>query len=447
MNEDLVVDTLRLLCDRLQKLESQLLSTALDLQDHRARALLDKHSNIEAHPNKKMLKAIDAQLIKLVTDTQQKQVSTIGASLRYEHVHDAVLGDYYRKYPIPPEKMKQIQDQYNAYLWTLTQNKEFHIKIAEPDVFIMTPLSFAISRNYLLSKWFPCNGTIVDIGAGSGTDTLSMVFHLAPSKVYAVEDDSNIMRNMRLKDNVKNFAKTYNINPDKFEIFTEGAEHFFRSMRGSTIHLVYVDPPWVMKGQTHEATPEDIVRFVYDTTLKPMLEYDVNASIICIKLRYEWEKVSHMLDMINAKISDPSKHFRNIMQFQCVPFKRTIYFNVIKNNTADVSILKPDMIYDAVYNHKELPEGFKINHEKPVWDFEAYKAEHMERVNSKRKDLIAKRKGYSTSQELEEVQIFNEKRLYEDEDWRVNTKKQESTYAEPKNDDGWHTVAPKGKRK
>jgi len=438
MSEDLFVDTLKLLCDRLRTLESE-------LQDHKSRALIDKHADIERHPNNKMLKALDSHFMNLVSDAHSEAKSKVGE--RYKHVSHPELGNFYRKYTIPPAKMKQIEDQYNGYLWTLTQNRNFSIQISELDVPMMTPLSFAISRNYLLSKWFPFNGVVVDIGAGSGTDTFSMVFHLAPSKVYAVEDGSNITRNMRLKKNIHNFVSAYGIDPEKFEIYTGGAVDFFKEMAGSTIHLVYVDPPWVINGKDQEADPEDIVKFVYDTALKPLLDNDIKASIICVKLRYEWEKVSHMLDMINSKIPEPSRHFRNIMQFECAPFKQTIYFNVIKNNTADVSVLKPDMIFEAVYNHKELPEGYKINHEKPVWDYEAYKAEHMERVKSKREDLIAKRKGVKTAKELEEVQIFNDKRVYEDEDWRLNTKKQGLGYAEPKDEEGWQTVHSKGKRK
>jgi len=355
--------------------------------------------------------------------------------------------------------LKQIKDQYNAYIWTITGKQGFYVQLAASDVFLMTYPSIALDRNFLLSKWFLPGGTVVDLGAGCGTDTISFTEKMQPAVIWAVEDSMNPTRNLRLKNNVENWLKVYDLNPDLIQIYLKGAVEFFKTWGNKTIQLLYIDPPWVFNDSKKEATPQQMIDFLWEMAFKPMKEYGVKVSIICIKLRYEWDTVSKILDMANRGIEDQNYHFRKIMQFECKPMKQTFYFNIIKNNQPDDVFLHPDAYFNYIYKGIELPHGYKVLHENPkLYDFEEYKKNFETEVTRKALNLKAKQKGYTTYEEFQtcdkrgrcddpefeanrhHTSVVNADVDPQPRDWREHARDRED-------DDGFETVTRKGKGK
>lgn len=340
MNEALLLDTLKALYEKVDSLDH-----------HRNLRTLQKLTKIETHPHRKQLEHLDAQLSKALY---------LGRAMPNKHkVVDSITGQTeFMSYNIPFEKMTQIIRQYEAYMW-LALHCKMKVKLAAKDVPLLTVPSIGLERNKIIGKWMPTDCIVVDMGAGSGTDTISFFNHMFPKKVYAIEDSSDVARNIRLRENVTSFLDAFHLSHDLVQIRFDGYQQFLRGGEVEKIDLLYIDPPWVLGKSQKEATPAEIVHFVHDSIIKPMKESGVDVRMICLKLRYPWEQCSEILTRINEGIERDQERYRRIDQLNATPFNQQFSFHFMIRNVPFVHEFVADPVFNYVYKGIELPVGYQ----------------------------------------------------------------------------------------
>jgi len=396
MEHQLLVDTLRMLSDRLEHLEY-----------HAKLNSLHQQAKIEDHPHRERIEHLQAQLGKAMTVAQNKR--------KFHLVLDCMTGQkVLMQYEISQDQMTKIINQYKEYIW-LTLGVKLQFNFAAKDVPLMTPPAIALDRNRIIGKWMRDNCIIVDMGAGSGTDTLSFFNHIKPKTVYAVEDSSDTLRNMRLQRNVNMFLDAFKFPREIVQYRFDGYENFMMSKEVNNIDLLYVDPPWLLNGSKIEASPDEIVNFVSDTVFKPMKRNEVGVTMFCIKLRFPWGQCSKILDMLNEGIHDENERYRRIMEFDATPFNRQISFHFFIKNTPVEHEHVNDAAENFAYKNIPLPDDYHL----PVWHDKLHE-KHSKPQKERREVTIRKGNGKSETKSVEEQVIFDEKsKLVDDEFWET----------------------------
>lgn len=284
-----------------------------------------------------------------------------------------------KKYRIPArvlERMVARNDQY----WSQKLKSEVHFKITERDFAFATLSDTGLYRNSYLSQFFLNPPVVVDAYAGVGMDSISFLFYLyylhdvGLKRLYIVENDDDEDRNDRLIHNIHEYMRAKEgVEPGKvfvpsgdggggneIDFYLNGTEKFFLNCRSfsknavDTIDLLYIDPPWTLpdmpnSGPDGEATPAELLQFLYDTIFKHVIESRVHVRVVCIKTRFTWEQCRPFIGILSQHISDPNKRFVHATTIKCQPFKNVYYFHVIKTVEAEYGDWEPSSAYKKVY--------------------------------------------------------------------------------------------------
>lgn len=310
-----------------------------------------------------------------------------------------------KKYNIPDRLVQKIMN-YNDMYWSAILGKQVHFQITKVDLSYMTTNDVALYRNCLLTKFFMDPPVVVDAYAGIGMDTISFMYNLYQKgdqnvkKIYAVENNDEKGRIERLAHNVHQYFDAMNprigdsepveeyrdpkftfessdfINlrkktpSDTVEYHVTGTELFFKIFQKDytkkpgdyDIDLLYIDPPWTLpapyknSGAKGEATPGELIQFLYDTVFEHLIEKQIHVRVVCIKTRFDWNNCEPFLDILRSHISEPEEMYHHEISIENKPFKNTFYFHVIKTRKALNVKYKRSKLFKKVY-HESNGDG------------------------------------------------------------------------------------------
>jgi len=278
------------------------------------------------------------------------------------------------------EDTLRVMNARNNYYWaTELRVDKIDFWISKDDIAYSTLSDTALYRNTYLSSFFVKPPVVVDAYAGVGMDTISFLHNLmfteqmAVKKVYSVENEDDDARNERLIHNVHEYIRAREKEgPDvvvlpedaglhsQIEFYLNGTEEFFKNCRHfkkdpvDDIDLLYIDPPWTLPGKENkgiegEATPQELLQFLFETIFQHLIDAKVKVRVACIKTRFEWDKCAPFINMLNRYIQDPSKRYAHVTTLWNKPFKGVYYFHVIKTVEAMYGEWGPSQLYRETY--------------------------------------------------------------------------------------------------
>jgi hypothetical protein len=283
-----------------------------------------------------------------------------------------------KPYKISKKTLDTIVANLNEY-WDLLLGVPVNFKMTEVDVAYVTASDTALFRNTFLSGFFVEPPVVVDAYAGIGMDTVSFLYNLycrpeiGVKFVYAVENSDDYSRTSRLQHNLHEYIRAKEGIPEnamipmtsdslggRVEIYPNGTEAFFQNCKNfktnpvNSIDLLYIDPPWTLEGRPNsgangEATPMELLEFLYDTIFKHLIRNDVHVKMVCIKTRFTWEQCKPFLDILRSHMKYKTDEFTHTATVENRPFKNVYYFHVIKTNEAANGKWQPSEYFQKAY--------------------------------------------------------------------------------------------------
>lgn len=311
-----------------------------------------------------------------------------------------------KSYDISAAKLKQINDQNNDY-WSDLLGKRINFQIGEIDVAYTTLSDTGLIRNQYLSSLFLNPPVVVDAYAGCGMDSISFLYDLywkdgsSIKRLYIVENggQEEEERNNRLIRNVQKFIDARDLHTDGLVDFCLwGTENFFRECKNfkrnpvSAIDLLYLDPPWTVpdrknSGENGEATPQELMDYIYDTILNPLIEQGIHVRVVCIKTRFDWDRVSNIIELLRKRIRNPVKQFVHRSTIKCQPFRGVYYFHTISTMEPEVGEWEGTAVFKKAYEDpRQIRNGKKT---RSVNDRSQYERDLVLLDPQRRRDLTA----------------------------------------------------------
>lgn len=274
-----------------------------------------------------------------------------------------------KEYDISVDTLIKINQENNDY-WSYLLNKEIDFEIGEIDVAYVTASDTGLIRNQYLSSLFLNPPVVVDAYAGVGMDSISFLYNLywkdghTIKRLYVVENggEEEKERNDRLISNVQKFVAARDMQTEGLvEFCLWGTENFFKECKNfkknpvNFIDLLYLDPPWTVPGRKNsgkkgEATPQELMDYVYDTILKVLIDQKIHVRVVCIKTRFEWREVSNIIELLREKIKDPKKQFLHHSTIKCKPFENVYYFHSICTMEPEVGEWVETAVFEKAYH-------------------------------------------------------------------------------------------------
>ena len=256
------------------------------------------------------------------------------------------------------EQIKEMIRKYNAY-WLSKTGIDIGFTFGEANVGFMTMAEPALRRNEYLRALFPYAPVVVEPFAGCGADTISFMYNLGASKIYA-SDYANKFEVDYIRRNVENFKRAVPGMADvDITLFKDKAEDFFGNLRdapdahGNTVvphvDLLYLDPPWRLDGmsQNQEATPGELLNYLAGEVFRPLFDEGFLPHIIVVKTRFGWEEMREMMSNV--------KGYRHVFTMKFTPLRREVNFHVLQSDMYEVVKLLPSDDYEHIYRGKPLP--------------------------------------------------------------------------------------------
>lgn len=271
-----------------------------------------------------------------------------------------------KSYKIPQHIMQRIRDRTDLY-WSVILDQPVHFEQSEVDVAYTTASDVALFRNGYMSSFFFNPPVVVDAYAGIGFDTISFLYNLYfkngdnVKRIYSVENDDDTDRNSRLIHNVTEFVRLKDEQlAHRIEFFLNGTEKFFQQCKYfavepvDSIDLLYVDPPWTLpfrpnSGENGEATPQELLEFMYDTIFRHLIENRIRVKVVCIKTRFDWKHCEPIMDILRAHIKEPTEQFTHTTTVESTPFNHTFYFHIIKTLEAEYGKYQQSDVFKFAY--------------------------------------------------------------------------------------------------
>jgi hypothetical protein len=284
-----------------------------------------------------------------------------------------------KRYTIPRDYLALMIARGDRY-WSLLLGSEVHFRLTEEDMAYTTAADTALFRNEYLKSMFLRPPVVVDVFSGAGMDTISFLENLYFKKdigvkyVYAVENEDNPSRNLRLFHNVFEYIRAKEGIPydapiptsggslgGRIEFYPNGAERFFQNCKFfkknpvDSIDLLYIDPPWMVPGGRNsgkfgEATCEELLDFLYRTIFVHLQEHDIRVKVACIKTRYTWEECQPIIGLLREHMRRDVDEFTHTATIRNQPFRNVYYFHVIRSREADAYDWIPSDLYKTAYN-------------------------------------------------------------------------------------------------
>lgn len=305
---------------------------------------------------------------------------------RYREEQSSVVDKPKRGKPyfIPDRIFKPILDNLNEY-WRLILGVPVNFKMTKEDLATVTASDTALFRNTFLSGFFVEPPVVVDAYSGIGMDAISFLENLyfrpeiGVKFLYAVENSDDHARNLRLLHNVHEYIRVKEGIPNnamipvtgdslggRVEFYPNGTEEFFQNCKKfkanpvNSIDLLYIDPPWILDGRPNsgpngEATPIELLEFLYETIFKHLIQHEVHVRMVCIKTRFTWEQCKPFLDILRSHMKYKTDEFTHTATIKNQPFKNVYYFHVIKTNEADYGEWKQSKAFQKAY--KTMKQG------------------------------------------------------------------------------------------
>jgi hypothetical protein len=294
--------------------------------------------------------------------------------------------------------LAKINEKNNLY-WSSILGTTVQFDIGRVDVAYTTLSDTGLERNRYLQSLFLKPPVVVDAYAGCGMDSISFLFNLYwqngknIKKLYVVENLGTEERNYRLKSNLMKFVQIRDpALADRIDFCLWGTEQFFKNCMNfkvdpvDSIDLLYLDPPWTVPGRQNsgkkgEATPQELLQFLYDTIFEHLIKANINVRVACIKTRFEWDEISNITDLLRQKIKDPKKHYIHRCTIQCRPFNGLYYFHTISTVEDEFAKWEGSAVYAKSYGKNRVKNG---NSQKEI---ERYKNDLVNLDPTRRKDI------------------------------------------------------------
>jgi hypothetical protein len=315
--------------------------------------------------------------VELLDDDGKPMTSAEAAERPKHHV---IRGG--KLYNINADTLRVMLERNNMYWATQLKVDRIDFRISKEDFAYTTLSDTALYRNTYLSSFFVNPPVVVDCYAGVGMDTISFMHNLmftdelSIKKIYAVENNDDDDRNGRLIHNVQEYIRARDkVQPgalvpaggdglqSQIEFYLNGTELFFQNCRHfkknaiEEIDLLYIDPPWTLpgkenKGLSGEATPMELLRFLFDTVFKHLIDSKIKVKVVCIKTRFKWEQCAPFIEMLSNYIQDERKRFAHVTTLSNKPFKNVYYFHVIKTVEAEYGEWHQSGLFKKTYGVK-----------------------------------------------------------------------------------------------
>ncbi len=311
-------------------------------------------------------------------------------------IHRQTLGGDYRITKALLEKAIKI---YNKYWYDIT-GVNFGFKFGIDQYKFVTPAEFALKRNLLMRRMIGVDRpSVIEPFAGSGLDTVTMMDNLKPYMMYCCDsvgmeegrndfvyaseirmgsgarlegmDDGPKKRGGRgisamnpfdyLPQNVKKMQDSApGTKRTQVVLFNMTAKQFFRVAKGSTFKdvsgepkafhadVLYLDPPWTLPGMSRESTADELVDYLDDEVIKPMLHEDIRPKLICVKTRFDWEEMRRVMGSVPGYLHEYT--------IEGTPFRSKINFHFLVSTDYDILEWEPSKEYNHATWDKEAPE-------------------------------------------------------------------------------------------
>lgn len=279
---------------------------------------------------------------------------------RYHHSH---AGPRIRKNELVSEEQAKVFSQkYNQYFYALT-GKHIDFRITPTSQPYVSMLEHCRRRDRVLMTLFESRPRIWELMGGSGADSLAFMLDLDPESVtiveYGVGDQGEKGEEKKaLIHNVNSFCQCFEEYRDAFDPANPGnpakrvrveymiARDFIRKANPInpatgkrdrlSVNMVYLDPSWdkafyqmiewegVHRGENpdpaaaeeereykpneveeYESTPDDLFHYLQSQIWGPLKECNIEVDCFILKTRWEWSRVSDMLEKINSEYYTP----------------------------------------------------------------------------------------------------------------------------------------------
>jgi hypothetical protein len=311
-------------------------------------------------------------------------------------LHRQTLGGDYRITKPLLEKAIKI---YNKYWYDIT-GVGFGFKFGVDHYKFVTPAEFGLKRNLLMKRMIGVDKpSIIEPFAGSGLDTVTMLKNLDPSMMYCCdsvgmeegkkgfayasqlslgsigrlegrEDGSTRMGGRGISDRnpfdylPQNVKKMQDAVPETKQtqvvLFNMTAKQFFHEAKGQTFKntsgqtvqfhadVLYLDPPWTLPGNSRESTADELVHYLGDEVILPMLKENFRPKLICVKTRFDWEEMRRVMGSVPGYLHEYT--------IEGTPFRSKINFHFLLSTDYDVLEWEPSKEYNHATWDKEAPE-------------------------------------------------------------------------------------------
>ena len=291
--------------------------------------------------------------------------------LEWEAMKEEILspaGSFLGVYPKPRssdtksknESVDRMVAQFNKY-WTDNTLKKIEFSFGWEHFRFITLSELALGRNMVLRRYFVSRPVVLEPFAGCGADTITFLYNLQPKMILA----SDMAQKFQVDYIKKNIAKFKSAFPHTSEIpvvlYNERASELLARIKREPgenhvvvphIDLLYLDPPWVIPGMKEEATPKELLDFLMEEVFQPMRANGFVPKVIVIKTRFGWKEMDKLMDMV--------KGFTQRDTLSMAPLRRTVHFHILTSNELTISNWTPSPEFVHVYRdgpEPVLPKG------------------------------------------------------------------------------------------
>lgn len=192
--------------------------------------------------------------------------------------------------------------KFNNY-WLELDNKRVDFRFTYEDMKYLSASEPALERNAWIAKFLNTRPVIIEAFGGVGGDTVTFLRDFQPQRIDVIEmheDDRDTVA--LLKSNVANFKQAYSPTLDECEVYIhdEGIQQFLFNHEIKMVDLLYLDPPWRIKGtksyengrtlKEKECTPEEMLEFTNEHVFRHLAEAGILPYLILMKTRFGWDE-------------------------------------------------------------------------------------------------------------------------------------------------------------
>jgi hypothetical protein len=300
-----------------------------------------------------------------------------GANVVAAHRQSMPPGGAQKTKVVPERLLQKFIGEFNDY-WVRWTGKDIRFKFTANDLNFLTLTDPARVRNMFLRKFFYDPPVILEAFGGTGADTITFLHDLDPSHCYVVQNGLSGVATrteqaafVLLQGNIHYFFEAFpELNHGNVMFSAYTVRDFIREAPITKIDLLYLDPPWVIKGDM-ECTPKELINFLDDTVFKSLNAKRILPRVICIKTRFGWDKISQIEHLIPK--------YNRFVSIKTQPLKGLYYFHIFAINDPLDVIYQRSSIQNETYGveggSKRVPIQNNDPESKPRYNAESYQGQ------------------------------------------------------------------------